>query len=95
MLPLYLKLCPWKKDKAGHPQANQNGQGGKHAQKKEKKEKEQKRRLVQSSLCFDEDSKTSLNSTCLHHGLITVENPSQAAMTCNGTDRRVTYLVIA
>ena len=37
MLPLYLKLCPWKKDKAGHPQANQNGQGAEHAQKKKRK----------------------------------------------------------
>ena len=39
MLPLYLKLCPWKKDKAGHPQANQNGQGGQDTLKKEKKRK--------------------------------------------------------
>ena len=39
MLPLYLKLCPWKKDKAGHPQANQNGQGGRTRSKKKKKRK--------------------------------------------------------
>ena len=37
ILPLYLKLRPWEKVQASHPQANQNGQGAGHVQKKKRK----------------------------------------------------------
>ena len=37
ILPLYLKLCPWEKVQASHPQANQNGQGAGYVQKKKKR----------------------------------------------------------
>ena len=52
MLPLYLKLCPWKKDKAGHPQANQNGQGGQDTLKKKEKKKKRNRKDVWYNLHY-------------------------------------------